>query len=525
MRVKCDWMMEMAENRSAHATHDVAREASRCPKGVLRARLLIVLAIALGLPAAGAAAVEDPSRARSVVDLAAPVGDEVAQQSLDLELGKSVFVRSGFDVKRVSVGDPKIVDVVVLSTREIQVVPKMIGETNMIVWERSGNPSVILDVAVGTSFTSLERRLGAVLRADGIRVESVGNAVVLTGSVPSPVLAERAMTVANAYFLQDKENARTVVNGLEVGGNQQVMIEVIVAEISRSLGRRLKVNWDTMVETGVKTFTFTNFLGDLVSLDDDPDSDALLVRSGVDFIGSYRNPGNFGISYFIEAAVDKNLAKVLAKPTLIARSGQTASVLVGGEVPIPIAQGGAFGSITIEFKSFGVAVEFTPTVLGPERIHLEVAPEVSEPDFTLGTEVAGFATPGFVTRRASTSVELGDGQSFAIAGLLRDFTTEMVEKYPLLGDIPVLGALFRSVQYQRQETELVILVTPRLVQPLPEGPPPLPTDHFVDPSDFEFFLLGALESQRAGQPVPEASAGLIGPSGHRVPTTVERNDE
>jgi pilus assembly protein CpaC len=304
-----------------------------------------------------------------------------------------------------------------------------------------------------------------------------------------------------------------------------VMIEVIVAEMSRSMGRRLKVNWDTMVETGVKTFTFTNFLGDLISLDDDPMSDALLVRSGVDFIGSYRNPGNFGISYFVEAAVDHNLAKVLAKPTLIARSGQTASVLVGGEVPIPVAQGGAFGSITIQFKSFGVAVEFTPTVLGDDRIYLEVAPEVSEPDFTLGTEVAGFATPGFVTRRASTSVELGDGQSFAIAGLLRDFTTEMISKYPVLGDIPVLGALFRSIEYQRQETELVIIVTPRLVRPLSEGPPPLPTDNFVDPNDFEFFLLGALESQRTGKSAEPASAGLIGPSGHRVPAEVEGSEE
>lgn len=505
---------------------DVGRGARCRPGGSLRVRLVVALASALVLAARDAGAVEDAVQSRSVVDLAAPSSGEVAQQSLDLELGKSVFVRSGFSVKRVSIGDPEIVDVLVLSSREIQVVPKKIGETNMIVWESSGTPSVILDVSVGTSFTTLERRLGAVLATDAIHVESVGNAVVLTGSVPSPVLAERAMTVANAFFpKEDEKNARTVVNSLEVGGNQQVMIEVIVAEMSRSLGRRLTVNWDTMIETGAKTFTFTNFLGDLVSLDDDPESDALLVRSGVDFIGSYKDPGDFAISYFVDAAVDKNLAKILAKPTLVARSGQTASVLVGGEVPIPIAQGGAFGSITVEFKTFGIAVEFTPTVLGPERIHLEVAPEVSEPDFTLGTQVEGFVTPGFVTRRASTSVELGDGQSFAIAGLLKDNTTEFVEKYPLLGDIPILGVLFRSVRYQRQETELVIIVTPRLVKPLPEGQPPLPTDHFVDPSGFEFFLLGALESQSSGEPVPGAAAGLIGPSGHRVPAEVEGSEQ
>jgi pilus assembly protein CpaC len=274
------------------------------------------------------------------------------------------------------------------------------------------------------------------------------------------------------------------------------------------------------VEDGAKTFTLTNFLGDVISLDPEEEG-RLLVRPGVDFIGGYRDPGDFGINYFVDAAIDNNLAKILAKPTLISRSGQTANVLVGGEIPIPVAQ--EFGSVSVEFKTFGVAVEFTPTVMGAERINMEVAPEVSEPDFTLGADVGGFLTPGFVTRRASTNVELADGQSFAIAGLLNEQTTEFIEKYPLLGDIPILGALFRSSDFRRQETELVIIVTPRLVKPLPEGPPPLPTDYFVEPNDFEFFLLGAMESQRTGTP-PEASATLIGPSGHRVPTEIERTE-
>jgi pilus assembly protein CpaC len=494
----------------------------------VRLGLLVALAVALGSAsgeiAAQAAAPEGAAVRRSVIDLAMPSGGEIAEQSLDLELGKSVYVRAGFDVRRVSVGDPGVAEVVALGSREIQIVPKKIGETNMIVWERGGSPSVILDVSVGTSFTTLERRLGAVLGTDAIHVESVGNAVVLTGTVPSPVMAERAMTVANAFFPKDDKSGRTVVNSLEVGGDQQVMIDVVVAEMARSFGRRFTVNWNTMIEVGAKTFTFTNLLGDLISLGDNSAKGDLLVRNGLDFIGTVHT-GDVDLSYFVDAAVDKKLAKVLAKPTLLARSGQTASVLVGGEVPIPIAQGGAFGSITIQFKSFGVAVEFTPTVLSPERIHLEVAPEVSEPDFTLGTRVQGFATPGFVTRRASTSVELGDGQSFAIAGLLQDNVTDFIEKYPVLGDIPILGALFRSVGYQRQETELVIIVTPRLVKPLPQGPVPLPTDHFVGPSDFEFFLLGALESQSNGEPVPGSEAGLIGPSGHRVPTDVERSEE
>lgn len=513
-------------SRSPHATRIPDRCRPHTPGWRLGSCLLALCASLLF--AGPGRAVEPPPGSAAVVDLVAPRADGTAQQSLDLELGKSVFVRAGFSVKRVSVGDPEIVDMVVLSPSEFQVVPKKIGETNMIVWERSGEPSVILDVSVGTSFSALERRLASVLGTDGIHVEGFGNAVALTGNVPSPVMVERAIQLASAYFVEEggkKTDGPSVVNALDVGGNQQVMIEVIVAEMSRSLGRRLNVNWDTLIESGMKTFTFTNFMGDLISLDDDELSDTLLVRSGVDFIGTFRDPGNFGITYVVEAAVDNNLAKVLAKPTLMSRSGQTASVLVGGEVPIPIAQGGAFGSITIQFKTFGISVEFTPTVLGADRIHLEVAPEVSEPDFTLGTSVGGFTTPGFVTRRASTSVELADGQSFAIAGLLKDNTTESIEKYPLLGDIPILGALFRSTRYQRQETELVILVTPRLVRPLPEGPPPLPTDHFVDPNAFELFLLGAMESQRSGEPEAGASAGLIGPSGHRVSTEIERSSE
>lgn len=458
----------------------------------------------------------------ATVELTQPIGEEATFRSLDLELGKSVFIRTDFNMNRVSVGDPTIADVVILGGTGVQIVPKKIGETNLIVWRNSSTPIAVIDVAVGTSYATLERRLRSVLKIDTIGVESVGNAIVLTGNVPSPVLAERALTIANAYFPEetDETKQRTVVSSIEVGGNQQVMIEVVIAEMSRSLGRRFNVNWDGMFRTAGNTFTATNLLGSVIGLGDGGPNDGLLVRSGVDFIGSFTDNNNVSLSYYVEAAIDNNLAKVLAKPTLMARSGQAASFLVGGEVPIPVAQ--EFGSISVAFKSFGIAVEFTPTVLGPDRIHLEIAPEVSEPDFTLATRVGGFATPGFVTRRASTSVELGDGQSFAIAGLLLDETSEFIEKFPMLGDIPILGALFRSTDYRRKETEMVMIVTPRLVKPLPDGPPTLPTDHFVDPNAFEFFLLGALESQHKEKSDTHGSAGLIGPAGHRVPTEVER---
>lgn len=487
------------------------------------------LALLAALPAA---AVDLTPNQRGVVDVRSAASDEQRLRTLDLELGKTVFFHTEFAVRRVSVGDPETLDVNVLNPRELSLVPKKIGTTNLVLWEAGGAPALVVDVNVGSNYTPIEHRIESVLGTPGVRVESAGESVVLTGSVPSPVHAERALAVAKAFF-PEKPNDR-VVNALTVGGNQQVMLEVVIAEMKRSLGRNMTVNFTTIAETGGKIYGFDNMIGSLMSIDErelslDP---AELAKSfnftdRIDLAGTFINEGDFLIDAFIEAAQEKGLAKVLAKPTLLARSGQAASFLAGGEVPIPIAQGGAFGSITIEFKKFGVGVEFAPTVLGPDRIYLEVSPEVSEPDFTIATISGGALIPGFTTRRASTSVELADGQSFAIAGLLSDNVNSSVEKYPLLGDIPVLGVLFRSVQFQRNETELVLLVTPRIVKPLPAGAIRLPTDAYVAPNDFELYLLGALESQReAAAPAPEdaGSAGLLGPAGYRLPIAMEEEN-
>ena len=466
-----------------------------------------------------------PSGLGTTIDLSRPTRDEDVIRSLELEVGKVVVVRTAFQVKRVSVGDPKILEVVVLSPREIQLVPASIGETNLVLWDPAGAPQAAIDVHVGAAYTRIERQLRKLLGTDEIRVESVGEAVVLSGSVSSPAQVERAVAIAQAFFPKDSDSQ--VVNALEVGGNQQVMIEVTMAEMKRTLGRRFAVNWDTIIQTGGKTFAFSSFLDGLTSLDPDPESNALLLADRVNLIGSFVNNDSFAFSAFMDVAKEKGLAKVLARPTLIARSGQNANFLVGGEIPVPVAQGGAFGSITIEWKPFGVGMGFAPVVLGDDRIFLEISPEVSEPDFELGIAIQGVFTPGFVTRRASTAVELRDGQSFAIAGLLQDNVKENVEKFPMLGDIPVLGALFRSSEFLREETELVLIITPHLVKPLPPGPQPLPTDSFVEPNDFEFFLLGALEAQCQDHDRDEsgtASGALIGPAGHRVPLAMERSE-
>jgi pilus assembly protein CpaC len=212
----------------------------------------------------------------------------------------------------------------------------------------------------------------------------------------------------------------------------------------------------------------------------------------------------------------------------VARSGAPAEFLVGGEVPIPIPQSGISDSITVEFKSFGVAVIFTPTVLGPDRIHLEVGTEVSIPVDAFGIDVSGFAIPSFETRRASTGVDLRDGQSFAIAGLLREDIDETIEQFPFFGDLPLVGFLFRSITFKKDETELVMIVTPHLVKPLGPGPHALPTDNFVEPNMAELFLLGRLEgrygketkrdevSPEASEPEGELNDHTAGEFGHRI---------
>jgi pilus assembly protein CpaC len=277
------------------------------------------------------------------------------------------------------------------------------------------------------------------------------------------------------------------------------------------------MNFNALIEAGSGTINVASFIqglsGPADAMGEIPISDAVNFAALLTGYGALEQ-----LAVFLDALDERGLAKVLAEPTLLARSGETASFLVGGEVPIPIAQGGAFGSITVEFKDFGVGLGFTPTVLGPDRIHLQVAPEVSEVDFTLGTEVSGTVVPGFIVRRATTAVELKDGQSFAIAGLLSESVRELSGRYPLLGDIPILGNLFRSSLYQKAQTELVIIVTPHLVKPLGPGPHPLPTDSFIEPSALEFYLLGKLEGYPGETAQP---GGMIGDVGHRVTATPE----
>jgi pilus assembly protein CpaC len=519
-----------------------SRRGGEAGSPAVRAARLACCALAGLLVAAAAGA--DPG-APSIMRLSTPQSPADAIRELHLERNKSLYVTTEYTVRRVSVGDPTILDVVVLSPRELQFVPKAIGHTNVVIWDPRGTPQAALEVSVGTTHSNIESDLRRVLGAQDIRVDSAGESIVLTGSVPNALVAEQAVDVTQAMFGKKGKDEHPIINLLEVGGGQQVMIEVVLAEMARSWGREIGSNFTAALSNGdVRVFSFVDHLSRFPSsTTENGQVGGLRLSDAINLIGLFTTGSGNTYTLLLDVLEENGIAKVLARPNLVARSGETASFLSGGEIPIPIVQSSLSNSITVEFKEFGVGVSFTPTVLAPGRIHLKVAPEASQPDFSFGTSVSGTTVPAFITRKASTSIELGDGETFAIAGLLNEQVNEMAAKYPILGDIPVLGALFSSRKFQKNESELVILVTPRLVKPLGPGPHPLPTDNFIEPDGFEFYLLGRIEgAEREGPPAsgappnaygaipapmqpaaPAVGGGLIGSAGHRVAALPEEN--
>jgi pilus assembly protein CpaC len=307
------------------------------------------------------------------------------------------------------------------------------------------------------------------------------------------------------------------------------MLEVRVAEMSRELIRRLGINF---AYTGPDSFGIS-LLNNLTTLNKFTQVGpvATFIDQGVtqSITGVFGfQTGSLSWTGFVDALKEENLVKVLAKPTLVALNGQEAAFLAGGEFPIPVPQ--AFGLVTIQFKKFGVGLVFTPNIMNSKHISLNVAPEVSELDFQNALRTQGFVVPAITTRRAATTVELADGQSFAIGGLMRDNVRESVKKFPFLGELPIIGMLFRSSSFQKNETELLIIVTPHLVRPLDMSAQTLPTDYYVEPNDFEFYLLGYAEKGyfggKLGQKSPAAEvlsnrvtkgSAMEGQVGHIVP--------
>jgi len=430
--------------------------------------------------------------------------ETVEAQKIELVSGKSIILRSAAPIKRVSVAEPEIADFLLLSPHEIYLKGKAAGVTNLTLWQNK-KLIAIYDLEVVYDLSRLKQQLNAILPGEeNLRVISTNNSITLSGKISSASNLSQVLALAQSYAPEGKVN-----NLVEVGGVHQVMLEVRVAEMSRSLTKRLGINF-----AYARGDEFAvSLLGGLSSFKDDVIGSTLRISPAVTSLFRF-NSGSATWTGIIDALKEDGLVKILAEPTLITLSGQSANFLAGGEFPVPVPQG--LGTVGIEYKPFGVGLLFMPTVLSKEKIAIEVTPEVSELDFSTAVRVEGFVTPGISTRRASTKIELADGQSFAIAGLLREATRTSISKFPLLGDIPVLGVLFQSKSFQKSETELVIIVTPHLVKPLELAKQTLPTDFYVEPNDVEFYLLGAIEGKNGIGSVP-LHEGLDGEFGHSMP--------
>jgi pilus assembly protein CpaC len=380
------------------------------------------------------------------------------------------------------VGNPKIADVVPLTNRTVYVLGKAHGTTSLSIYGPGKTLLAILDVVVTHDVDGLKKRLFELMPDEKIEVRSVNNSVVLAGTLSTASRVQQAVALADQYA------PGKVTNMLATKGSQQVMLAVRFAEMKRQAIKDLGINSQVFARIGGSTFSLlTGF----------PTSGA--IAGGTSILGTFID-GSTRVDALLDALEKKGVVRTLAEPNLIALSGETASFLAGGEFPIPVAQNVSAGSatITVEFKEFGVSLAFTPTVLTNTLISLEVAPEVSAIDAASSVSVNGLSVPGLTTRRAKTRIELNDGQSFAIAGLLQSEFKSQVDQLPFAGDVPVLGALFRSADYQADESELVIIVTPYLVKPVKPNELVLPTDTFVPPSELELFLLGKPESRAAG---------------------------
>lgn len=418
--------------------------------------------------------------------LSAPAMAQAAASSLEartgltltLPINKSQTLRVPRPFARIAIGNPKIADVSPVTSNVAYLLGKDIGTTNLTLYDKAGAVISVVDVTVTPDAMGLKQKLAEVMPTESLGVQVANDRLILSGTATSPAAVQRAVTIAQAYA-PDK-----VINMAGVGTAQQILLEVRFAEMQRG----------TVKALGIDNLQFGNQGGGVLSR-----TNGAVGYPGTGVSGSFSGTFNTpGFSFRMQALERQGLIRTLAQPNIIALSGETANFLAGGEFPVPVGVA-LNGQIAIEFKQFGVGLAFTPTLLEDGLINLLVAPEVSSLDPAAGIDVNGLRIPGLKVRRAKTTLELRDGQTFALAGLIQSDFRDTVSKIPLLGQIPILGALFRSSSFDRQETELVILVTPRIVRPVTAGTAlQMPIDRVLEPTDADLFLLG--KSERRTQP-------------------------
>lgn len=475
---------------------------------ILSAGLLILL---LAVPAFAG-----PLQFSSVTDtqprvLTVQVSQGEAHKRIRLALDKAVLIRLDENVRDVLVSNPDIVDAMVKGPRRIFLLAKKIGQTNAFFFDQAGHQLLSMDIRVERDVTGLATMLHADMPGSQIHVAALNDNLVLTGDVENAVQATRAADLA-ARFVGDPKK---VVNMLNIGGGEQVMLRVRIAEVQRAVAKQLGIDLaGAVVAGGVPIGVSTSNPYGLVgqALSDLSGFQAGQVcsaaSSAVNPLQALQGGGvcqiRNNVQGTLKALETVGLVHMLAEPNLTAVSGQTAQFLAGGEFPVPAGRD-LQGNVTVVFKKFGVGLSFTPVVLSPHRISLQISTEVSELTNTGSFTITGvtpgsnLTIPALAVRRAQTTVELPSGGSFAIAGLLQHTTKQQIDAFPGLKDMPVLGALFRSRDFQDNETELVVMVTPYLVNPVAPSKIALPTDGFRPATDAQTILMGKLN--QAHRPV------------------------
>jgi pilus assembly protein CpaC len=432
-------------------------------------------------------------------------------------IGKSQDVRTGTSFVDVMVGDPDVADVNPLTDHTLSILGKKIGTTRVQVYAEGKKLIGIFDVEVNYDISRLTHELKRRFAGSHLQASSVNGRIMLSGEVADAATLDKAVTIARQFGPE-------IINSVSVSSPQQVMLEVRFIEISRTASRELGVQWNRFGGNSIANIGNQVPAGQLPitpSGGNSTFSNPGATNGGVNSSGttvmssaavaagvlSGASPFGFAIARIagggaltdvaINALEQKGIARSLAEPNLVALSGDTASFLAGGEYPIPVA--GNLGQVTVDYKKYGVGLAFTPTVLSRGLINLKIEPEVSSIDYTHPVAISStVSVPSLIVRRASTTVELRDGQSFVLGGLLQSNNQNTIDQLPWLGSVPVLGALFSSKSYQKNETDLVIVVTPHLVRPARPGDViRTPADDTVPPNDVDFFLLGKTEVTRA----------------------------
>jgi pilus assembly protein CpaC len=417
-----------------------------------------------------------------------PISSGTRSAQLHVAVGKTEDIRIDAPFSDLTIGDPEVADVTPLTDRTLSILGKKIGTTRVAVYGEGKRQLGIFDIEVSYDVSRLAAEIRRVT-GSGIQVSTVNGRIMLSGSSHDAATLDRAVVIARQF-------APDIINAVQVLQPQQVVLEVRFVEASRQAGRALGIQWN-----GFSQNTLGN-VGDrrpAIQLPLGPAA-ALSTAAGVigtstppfGFLLGAMNRGGLALDVAINALEERGLIRSLAEPNLVALSGDTASFLAGGEYPILVPQ--TLGVVSIDYKKYGVGLAFTPTVLRDGLINLKIEPEVSELDLSHPVTIAGYNIPPLIVRRASTTVELRDGQSFALGGLLQTKGTTAQEQLPWLGDVPVIGALFRSASYQKNETDLAIIVTPRIVRPTRPGDTvKTPFDNTLPANDIDFFLMGQAE--------------------------------